>query len=137
MGLFNIYSNHTMELSQKQMFLEFGNIFTEGETIEKAVKLDSDKFILTNQRLFLILTCKGDRHELLSIPYWSIRKFSMTRKASNEDDVELNIYLQHEEKPIKKTIRNTEIANEIYRILATYLFNAKSLTTDFPLMKFN
>jgi hypothetical protein len=120
MGLFNVYTNQPCEITAKQIYFEYGSILAEGEEIEKAIKVDKEKFIFTNYRILLVLFCKGEKYEFLSVPYSSIRKFSKVSKDVKDLNAELNIYLIHEDKPIKKTLKDCEVINDIYKLLGTY-----------------
>jgi hypothetical protein len=135
MGLFNTFANQNFELTPKQIVLEYGNIFIEGEIVQKAVKLNFDKWVFTNYRLLLILACKGARFELVTIPYSSIRKFSLIKSISDNSTSELNIYLRHEEKAIRKEFKSADIVNELYRLLTKYISNVSGIINEIPMVK--
>ncbi|MBC7914507.1 MAG: PH domain-containing protein [Pyrinomonadaceae bacterium] len=122
MGLFNVSTNQPVEITAKQIYLEYGSILAEREEIEKAIKVDKEKFIFTNYRLILVLLYKGDKYEFLSVPYSSIRKFSKVSKEVKDLNAELNIYLIHEDKPIKKILKNCEFINDVYKLLSKYMY---------------
>jgi hypothetical protein len=121
MGLFNGFLTHPSEVSLKQISLEYGLVLVEGEFVEKAYKVNRDKFILTNKRLLLITESKNSRMEYVTIPYCSIRKFSKESKAMLDTDATLKIWLKDEEQPIKKEFKNCDGVNQIYQILSKYI----------------
>ena len=120
MGLFNGYLSHPTEVSLKQISLEYGLILIEGEFIEKGYKLGKDKIILTNKRLILICQAKNSRLEYVTIPYFTIRKFSKESKDLLDTDAELKIWLNDEPVPIRKEFKNSTGINEIYQLLSKY-----------------
>lgn len=120
MGLFNGFLSHPTEVSLKQISLEYGLILVEGEFVEKAYKLASDKFILTNKRLILICQTKNSRVEYTTVPYSSIRKFSKESKSLLDEDADLKIWLKGETVPIRKEFKSCSGINEIYQILSKY-----------------
>jgi hypothetical protein len=120
MGLFNGFLSHPSEVSLKQISLEYGLILVEGEFIEKAYRVNKDRFILTNKRLLLISEVKGSKMEYLTIPYCSIRRFAKESKSMMDDDAILKIWLTGEDTPIKKEFKNYEGVNQIYHILSKY-----------------
>lgn len=137
MRLFKGSVNQTFELTEKQILLEYGYIFIEGETIEKAIKLDFDKWIFTNYRLVLVQACKGKKYELQSIPYSTIRKFSVIRSSSADQGAELNIYLHYELNPISKQIKRVQLVDEINKILSNYTLSPTRKVTEVPMVKLN
>ncbi|MEJ6979057.1 PH domain-containing protein [Pedobacter sp. P351] len=120
MGLFNGFLSHPAEVSLKQISLEYGFILIDDEYVEKAYKVNRDKFILTNKRLLLITYGKGNKLEYMTIPYSSIRKFSKEGMDAMDKDSELRIWLKDEALPIKKEFKDCEGVNEIYQILSRY-----------------
>jgi hypothetical protein len=121
MGIFNGFLSHPAEVSLKQISLEYGLILVDDEFVEKAYKVNRDKFILTNKRLLLIVPCKSDRMEYISIPYSSIRKFSKEGTDIMDKDAKLKIWLKDEPLPIIKEFKNCDGINEIYQILGRYV----------------
>jgi hypothetical protein len=121
MGLFDAFAAKSLDITSKQIYLEYGSLLFEGEIVMKAVKIDRDKLILTDSRLILVLQCRGDKYEFLSVPYSNVRKFSILSKGINELDATLNIHLYGENKPVTKAFRNCEYINEIYKLLGKYI----------------
>ena len=121
MGIFNGFLSHPAEVSLKHVSLEYGLILVDDEYVEKAYKVNRDKFILTNKRLLLIVPCKSDRMEYMSIPYASIRKFSKEGTDIMDKDAKLKIWLKDEALPIIKEFKNCDGINEIYQILSRYV----------------
>lgn len=120
MGMLNGFLSHPLEVSLKQISLEYGLMLIENEYVEKAYKLDRDKFILTNKRLLCICQTRNSKIEYTTIPYSSIRKFSKESKGLSDLDAELKIWLKGEKDPIKKEFKNCDSVNVMYQILSKY-----------------
>lgn len=121
MGIFNGFLSHPSEVSLKQVSLEYGVILIDGEYVEKAYKVSSDKIIFTNKRLLLINKhARGSKKEYITVPYSSIRKFSKESIGELNEDSVLKIWLKDEPLPIKKEFKNFNGVNEIYQILSKY-----------------
>ncbi|MBC7913633.1 MAG: PH domain-containing protein [Pyrinomonadaceae bacterium] len=131
MGLFNAFATKSFDISSKQIYLEYGSLLFDGEIVERAVKMDRDKLILTDSRIILILKCKGDKYEFVSVPYSNVRKFSILSKGVKEQNAALNIFLYGEDKPIRRVLNNCETVNEIYRFLGKHL---SKVQTGFALL---
>lgn len=121
MGIFNGFLSHPAEVSLKQISLEYGLILVDDEYVEKAYKVNRDKFILTNKRVLLIVPCKSDKMEYMSIPYSSIRKFSKEGTDIMDKNAKLKIWLRDETLPIIKEFKNCDGINGIYQILSKYV----------------
>lgn len=137
MGLFNGFSYHESELTATQIYLEYGSVLLEGETVDMALKLEKDKFVFTSLRLFIVRHCKSEKFEFLSVPYASIRKFLTIGKSIEDSAAELSIYIHGDEQPIKKVINNREIVNQVYKTLSQRVFGQTSLTREIAVVKMN
>lgn len=123
MGIINGLMGHASEVKIESIKTEYGQIFFDGEKIEKAYILIRDMFIFTNKRLVLIdkQGVTGKKVEYHSIPYKSITHFSIETAGHLDLDAELKIWLSGHEKPIEKQFNKSLNIYEIQRILAEYI----------------
>lgn len=86
MGLFSALMGHASEVSIDKISQEFQPILINGERIEIAFKLIRDMFVFTNKRLILVdkQGVTGSKIEYQTIPYSSIKKFSIRTTLSSK-----------------------------------------------------
>ncbi|MEJ6980522.1 PH domain-containing protein [Pedobacter sp. P351] len=130
MAFFSKYPSTDIEITTKQIILEYGSILVENEKIEKAVKIERDKLICTNYRILLITLRKNGKYEFLSVPYSSIKTFSMVGDSVNDVNAELNIWIINAVKPITTRFRNSQSARDIYQIVGKYIFAGDPVNED-------
>jgi hypothetical protein len=121
MGFFNRSLSQTFELTRKQVNLEYGGLFVTGEIVEKAVKLSWDRWIFTNLRLILVLASKKGLYEYQSIPYRSCRMFSTVKRNASEEEVELQVFLHDEAKPVTMVMKDLDLLDEISGVLTKHI----------------
>ena len=101
---------------------EFGNLLTEGESIEVGFIIIRDTFIFTNKRLILVdvqgLT--GKKIEYLSVPYSKITKFSIETAGRFDLDAELKIWVGSDLEPIKKKFNKKVNIYDLQKVLAAH-----------------
>jgi len=101
---------------------EFGNLLTEGESIEVGFIIIRDTFIFTNKRLILVdvqgLT--GKKIEYLSVPYCKITKFSIETAGRFDLDAELKIWVGSDLEPIKKKFNKKVNIYDLQKVLAAH-----------------
>jgi hypothetical protein len=105
---------------------EHEEIFIPGEEVKAAFRLVRDLFIFTDKRLVLVdkqgLT--GKKVEYLSIPYKSIKYFSVETAGRFDRDAELKIWVGNKSEPtIQKELKKGIDIISLQRTLAYYLFN--------------
>ena len=115
---------HASEVSIEKITKEFQPILVEEERIERAYRLIRDMLVFTNRRLILVnkqgLT--GSKVDYQSIPYGSIKTFSMESAGIGDLDAELKIWLTGELEPtIKQDFRKGDNINEAYRVLSRFV----------------
>lgn len=103
-GLFGNATQADAQSVQK----EYAAILISGEQIQAAFRLVRDMFIFTNKRLILVdkqgLT--GNKVEYVTIPYKSIKYFSVETAGTFDRDAELKIWLSGDQHPtISKEIK--------------------------------
>lgn len=121
MGLFSALLGNAGAVSQDELQKKYGQLLTEGESIELGFKLLRDTFIFTNKRLILIdvqgLT--GSKTEYKSIAYKAISRFSIETAGTFELDAELKIWVSSEANPsIKKQFNKSVNVYEVQKVLA-------------------
>ncbi|MBM7623660.1 PH domain-containing protein [Sporohalobacter salinus] len=104
MGLFSGLMGNASEMDMEELEKELAEILIEEEEIENGYKLVRDYFVFTNKRLLLVdkqgLT--GSKKEFHSIPYSSIRHFSIETAGSFDRDSELKLWVAGMPQPITK-----------------------------------
>ena len=120
MGLFSALLGNAGAVSQEELIKEFGNLLSEGESIELGFKLIRDTFIFTSKRLILVdkqgLT--GSKTEYLSIAYRSITRYSVETAGSFDLDAELKIWISGEQQPsIKKKFNKSVNVYDVQKVL--------------------
>ena len=125
MGIFNAILGNASEVNIENISKEFEPILIDGESIEKAYKVVKDMFIFTNKRLILVeKQLVGTKVDYLSIPYFSIKKFSKESAGILDLDAELKIWLKSEDLPIIKQFgKGGNNINEVYRLLSQHILN--------------
>ncbi|MEZ0004950.1 hypothetical protein ABH942_000293 [Flavobacterium sp. 28YEA47A] len=124
MGLFSALLGNAGAVSQDELQKKYGQLLTDGETIELGFKLLRDTFIFTNKRLILIdiqgLT--GSKTEYKSIAYKAISRFSVETAGTFELDAELKIWVSSESNPsIKKQFNKSVNVYEVQKVLAHHV----------------
>ncbi|TPD67065.1 PH domain-containing protein [Flavobacterium microcysteis] len=124
MGLFSALLGNAGAVSQDELQKKYGQLLTDGESIELGFKLLRDTFIFTNKRLILIdiqgLT--GSKTEYKSIAYKAISRFSVETAGTFELDAELRIWVSSEINPsIKKQFNKSVNVYEVQKVLAHHV----------------
>ena len=124
MGLFSALLGNAGAVSQDELQKKYGQLLTDGESIELGFKLLRDTFIFTNKRLILIdiqgLT--GSKTEYKSIAYKAISRFSIETAGTFELDAELKIWVSSEANPsIKKQFNKSVNVYEVQKVLAHHV----------------
>ena len=124
MGLFSALLGNAGAVSQDELQKKYGQLLTDGESIELGFKLLRDTFIFTSKRLILIdvqgLT--GSKTEYKSIAYKAISRFSIETAGTFELDAELKIWVSSEANPsIKKQFNKSVNVYEVQKVLAHHV----------------
>ena len=122
-GIFDAFMGNASEVNIVEVQKEFGKILAANENVERAYKLIRDMFIFTNKRLILVdkqgLT--GKKIEYHSIPYRSIKHFSIETAGSFDLDAELKIWISGSQLPIQKQFNKSLNIYELQSVLAAYV----------------
>jgi len=124
MGLFSSLIGNAGVAQPEELNKEFGNLLTEGETIEIGFKLIRDVFIFTNKRLILVnkqgLT--GKKTDYLSVVYKSISRFSVETAGHFDLDAELKIWISSEVNPsVQKRFNKQVNIYDVQKVLAKHV----------------
>lgn len=120
MGLLGGILGNASEISRESVIKDFGKLFWNGETVQKAYKLIRDTLIFTDKRLIMIDVqgATGKKVEYHSIPYKSITHFSVESSGHFDLDSELKIWISGIAEPIEKQFSKGVNIYEIQALLA-------------------
>lgn len=124
MGIFSALMGNAGAVSTEELNQSYGNLLTEGETIEMGFKLIRDTFIFTNKRLVLVdkQGITGNKTEYKSISYKSVSRFSVETAGTFDLDAELKIWISGEQQPsIKKQFNKSVNVYEVQKLLAYHV----------------
>ncbi len=102
---------------------ELEALLVDGEDIEAAFKVGHDLFVFSSKRLVFIdhESLAGKRVEYHSIPYRSIRQFSVETSGTFDRDAELRVWVAGESRPLEYECRKGTDIIGIQRMLARYV----------------
>ncbi|SDC27533.1 MULTISPECIES: PH domain-containing protein [unclassified Candidatus Frackibacter] len=124
MGFLDGLMGNATEMDMSDLEEELREIVIEGEEIEKGYKVLRDYFVFTNKRLLLIdkQGMTGNKVEYHSIPYKSIRHFSVETAGTFDADSELKLWIAGSNMPLQKQFgKKGDNILEVQKTLAKYL----------------
>lgn len=120
MGLLDAVLGNASEVSVEEVEKDLGPIMGDGERVERAFKVVRDMYIFTTGRLLLIdkqgLT--GKKVDYTSIPYKSIKTFSVETAGHFDMDSELKLWISGRHEPIVKELKHGSDVVGIQKLLA-------------------
>lgn len=124
MGLFSSLLGNAGVAQPNELTNEYGNLLTDGESIEIGFKLIRDVFIFTNKRLILVdkqgLT--GKKVEYMSVVYKSISRFSIETAGHFDLEAELKIWISSEVNPsVTKKFNKQVNIYDLQKVLANHV----------------
>ena len=124
MGLFSSLLGNAGVAQPNELVNEYGNLLTDGESIEIGFKLIRDVFIFTNKRLILVdkqgLT--GKKIEYMSVVYKSISRFSIETAGHFDLEAELKIWISSEVNPcVTKKFNKQVNIYDLQKVLAKHV----------------
>ena len=124
MGLLTSLLGNAGVAKPEELAKEFGNLLTEGESVEIGFRLIRDVFIFTNKRLIVIdkqgLT--GKKIEYLSVLYKAVSRFSIETAGHFDLEAELKIWISGEEKPsVSKRFNKQVNIYDVQKVLASHV----------------
>jgi hypothetical protein len=123
MGMLDGIMGNASEVDVKDVAAEFAELLVEGEQIERAFRLVRDMLLFTNKRFVIVdkQGMSGKKVEYHSIPYQSIRHFSIETAGTLDRDAELKIWLAGMGAPIQKQLKKGMDIVGVQRTLAAYV----------------
>lgn len=127
MGILNNIFGNATSVDINKLQEEFSSILFEGETIECAYEIFRDKWVFTSKRLIMLNVqgVTGSKREYHSIPYKSIKHFSIETGGTFDGDCEMKIWLSGSSEPYKKEFKKSVDIRGIQRMLAKYIMSDK------------
>jgi Bacterial PH domain len=122
MSLLSKALGNAVEFSISEASQNLAKILIPNENVVKAYKLVRDQIIFTNERLILIDVqgVTGSKVSYQSIPYSSIKVFSMESAGTFDLDCEIKLYIQGVHEPISLKFKKGTELETIYMTLSTY-----------------
>lgn len=114
------------EANAQQIQSKYKEVFIPDEEVQAAFILIRDTFIFTNKRLILVDVqgTTGKKVEYLSVPYKSIKYFSVETAGTFDRDAELKIWVSNNPTPtISKEIKKGIDIVALQRTLAHFVVN--------------
>ena len=104
MGLFDNLLGNASKANLDDIRQDYAKLLANGESIQQAYEIFRDLFIFTDKRLILVdkQGITGKKTQYHSIPYKSIRHFSIETVGHFDLDAELKIYVAGMDMPISK-----------------------------------
>lgn len=123
MGLFTGTSKNSDSAETRKFHSDYSQLLVDGEIIETGFVVSRDTFLFTNKRLILvdIQGISGRQIEYVSIPYGTIRKFSVQTGGSFELDAELKLWIGNDTIPLEKRFNKDVNVYEVQKILASHV----------------
>lgn len=123
MGFLDGLLGRASEVDAEKVTDEFDQLLPDGEKIEKAYQVIRDMFLFTNKRLIVVdrQGVTGKKMEYRSIPYDSIRQFSVETAGMWDRDAELKLWVAGVNEPIEKTFNKKLNVYDLQKVLADYV----------------
>ncbi|HSH04384.1 MAG TPA: PH domain-containing protein [Anaerolineae bacterium] len=126
MGIINGLLGNATTLNPEEVQKKHADILTPGEEVHAAFKVIRDSFIFTNKRLILIDVqgITGKKVEYLTIPYKSIKYFTVETAGRFDLDAELKIWASSSPQPtVNKQLKKGTDVIGLQRTLAHFVIN--------------
>lgn len=123
MGLFDNLLGNASKANLDDIRQDYAKLLANGESIQQAYEIFRDLFIFTDKRLILVdkQGITGKKTQYHSIPYKSIRHFSIKTAGHFDLDAELKIYVAGMDMPISKKFDKSLGIYQLQAILAEYV----------------
>ena len=125
MGLLSGLLGNASAVDVTQAEQQLAHILLPGEEIHRAYRVLRDMFIFTSKRLILIdrQGMTGSKVAFVSIPYKSIRFFSVESAGTFDLDAELKIWIAGMAGPIQRQFPRGPSIYEVQVALAHYVMH--------------
>lgn len=123
MGFLNKLMGNASEVDMEKLEKQLTEILSSEEEIQKGYSILRDFFVFTNKRLILVdkQGVTGKKVAYHSIPYRSIRHFSIETAGTFDADAELKLWIAGSNVPLEKQFgKNTNII-DLQQTLAKYI----------------
>jgi Bacterial PH domain len=122
MSLIHKLFGNAVEADKSAIEQEFSPILVEGESVVGGYKLLRDSIIFTTERLILVDVqgITGSKVSYQSIPYSSVKIFSMETAGTLDMDCEIKLVVHGKNESISLKFKKSTDLNPIYKILSTY-----------------
>ncbi|MBO4806377.1 MAG: PH domain-containing protein [Paludibacteraceae bacterium] len=123
MGLLDMVLGNSSEVSQQEIDKNFNGVLFDGETVEKGYKVIRDIWLFTSHRLVIldVQGLTGKKKEYLTIPYKSIRQFSVETAGELDNDCEMKLYVAGSSMPYSYEFKKGVDVIGIQRKLAEHI----------------
>ena len=120
--MLNQLLGNAVEVESSQIQSKFADILVENETVINGYKLLRDTIIFTTERLIQINVqgLTGSKVSYLSIPYSSVKLFSMETTGGLDLDCEIKLFVQGIGLPIDLKFKRGTDLKSIYKVLSKY-----------------
>ena len=120
MGILSGMLGNAGVIEAEQLHADYGQLLSDGESIEVGFKVLRDTFVFTTKRLILVDVqgMTGKKVEYLSIPYNKITKFSVETAGSFDLDAELKLWIGSDPMPLQKRFDKKVNIYDLQKILA-------------------
>jgi hypothetical protein len=126
MNLLSGLLGNASEANAQQIQAKYKDVLIPEEQVQAAFILIRDTFIFTNKRLILVDVqgTSGKKVEYMSVPYKSIKYFSVETAGTFDRDAELKIWVSNSQGPtISKEIKKGIDVIGLQRTLAFFVMN--------------
>lgn len=124
MSLFQSLIGNNTAIDPQAVRTEFADILLDDETVDRAFKTMRDVIMLTNHRLITIdkLGLTGSKQHVVSIPYRSIKKFSVESAGLLDADAELRVWITGDAEPKKWEFSKRSVdIRAVYKVLSFHV----------------
>ena len=123
MGLLDMVLGNSSEVSQQEIDKNFNGVLFDGETVEKGYKVIRDIWLFTSHRLVIldVQGLTGKKKAYLTIPYKSIRQFSVETAGELDNDCEMKLYVAGSSMPYSYEFKKGVDVIGIQRKLAEHI----------------
>ena len=123
MGFLNKLMGNAAEVDMEKLEQELKEILSPGEEIQKGYSILRDFFVFTNKRLIMVdkQGVTGKKIAYHSIPYKSIRHFSVETAGTFDADAELKLWVAGSNVPLEKQFGKDTNIIELQKTLAEYV----------------
>lgn len=123
MGLLNGLLGNASAIGADEAKQEIGKLLMQGEEVHRAYRIIRDSLVFTSRRLILVdrQGMTGKKASFLSIPYKSIRLFSVETAGTFDMDAELKIWIAGMPAPVQQQFPKGETIYEVQAALAHYV----------------